>query len=154
MRLVTLLAVALLGADAGDAGPGAAVDPVQARLPAQEVPGPVVDTSAVSPPLRTQGSMDPEKVREVVRSQGPALQACYEQALAQDVTLSGGCTVRIVVDRDGTVGSASIHHSSLGSLSLQRCVLERVRTWRFPPPGNGKAAAVEYPLVFLRGPGH
>ena len=96
------------------------------------------------------GSLDPEKVREIVGSQRDALRSCYERGIMENPTLSGTCTVRIVVDRDGTVGLASMQGSSLQSLSMQRCVLQLVRTWRFPPPADGRAAAIEYPLIFWR----
>ena len=150
MGLVTLLAVSLLGSGATDAGSeaGAAVSPHGGN----EQPvghGLIVDTSAVSPLLRVRhGSLDPEKVREVVSSQRADLRGCYERAMLENPALSGTCTVRIVVARDGTVGLASMHGSSLRSLSMERCVLQRARTWRFPPPADGRAAAIEYPLIF------
>jgi hypothetical protein len=36
------------------------------------------------------------------------------------------------------------------SMSLGRCLLQLVRTWRFPPPADGETAAVDYPLAFRR----
>lgn len=153
MGLATVLVVSLLGSGGADAGPdqGAAVSygsEVQRNL----VRSLVVDTTAVSPPLRVRhGSLDPEKVREVVSSNRAALRSCYERGVLENPSLTGTCTVRIVVARDGTVGLASMHGSSLGSLSMDRCVLQLVRTWRFPPPADGRAAAIEYPLVFRKG---
>jgi len=151
MGLVTLLAISLLGS-AGEAASqeqgGAVSDPSDAEQ--KLLRNLVVDTSAVSPPLRAHGSLDPNKVKEVVSSHQAELLSCYERTLLENPTLSGICTVRIVVDRSGTVGSASIHGSSLNSLSMHRCVLELVRSWRFPAPTDGKAAAVEYPLVFRK----
>jgi hypothetical protein len=35
-------------------------------------------------------------------------------------------------------------------MSLGRCLLQLVRGWRFPPPADGKTAAVDYPLVFRK----
>lgn len=151
MGLVVLVAVSLLGSGPADAGAeGAAISP-RSDLEAPPVQGLVVDTSAVSPPLRVRhGSLDPDKVREVVASQRDGLRSCYERGITENPTLSGSCTVRIVVDRDGTVGLASMQGSSLHSLSTQRCVLQLVRTWRFPPPADGRPAAIEYPLIFVR----
>jgi TonB family protein len=143
MGLVTVLAVSVLGSSPADAG-------VEAAEPA---PGQnlVVDTSAVLPALRVRpGSLDPDKVREIVAAQRDGLRGCYERGLAENPALSGTCTARIVVDRDGTVGLASMQLSSLHSLSMQRCVLQLVRSWRFPPPADGKAVAIEYPLAFRR----
>ena len=151
MGLVTLLAVALLGAGGEDATPeqGSAVSD-RSEAERKLVQGLVVDTSAVTPPLRAHGSIDGDKVREVVSSHQAELRSCYERGVLENPTLAGTFTVRIVLDKNGSVGSASIQGSSLRSLSMHRCVLQLVRDWRFPPPSDGKAAAVEYPLTFWR----
>jgi TonB family protein len=150
MGLVTLLAVSLLGSAAGaaDQDQGDAASRVSEAEHSFRL-GLLVDTSAVSPPLRVRhGSLDPDKIREVVSSHRGELLSCYERAALEDPKLLGTCTVRIVVAGDGTVGTASLQGSTLKSVSLGRCLLQVVRTWRFPPPADGKAAAVEYPLVF------
>jgi TonB family protein len=152
MGLVTLLAVSLLGSAALDAaqGEGAAESPGTEAKQAF-LHGLLVDTSAVSPPLRVRhGALDPEKVREVVSSHRGELQGCYERAALENPQLSGSCTVRIVVAGDGTVGTASLQGSTFRSVSLGRCLLQLVRAWRFPPPADGKTAAVDYPLVFRK----
>jgi len=152
MGWVTVLAVSLLGSSAGAAGQeeGAAgsqapeVDQVLIR-------GLVVDTSAVSPPLRVRhGAVDPDKVREVVSSQRGALRSCYERGVLENPNLSGTCTVRIVIAGNGTVGTASMQGSTLRWLSTERCLLQLVRTWRFPAPVDGKTAAVDYPFTFRK----
>jgi len=144
MRLVTLLAVAVLGAGAPDGGQerGAAVEQGLAG-------GLVVDTAAVSPPLRVRhGSIDGDKVRDVVSSHREEIRGCYERAVVESPQLSGVSTIHIVIDRDGTVGTASVQSSTFRSMTLHRCLLQLVRDWRFPPPADGKPAAVDYPLVF------
>ena len=148
MGLVTLLAVSLLGSGPADAGPDQGTAVSNGSGLEQSL---IVDTAAVSPPLRVRhGSLDGEKVREVVSSQRAALRSCYERAVLENPLLSGMCTVRIVITGDGTVGLASMHSSTLHTLSMERCVLQLVRTWRFPPPGDGRAAAVEYPIIFRK----
>jgi TonB family protein len=153
MRLLTLLAVAVLRSGAPDAG--AEQGTATPRVPEVE-PGlgrsPVVDTAAVSPPLRVRhGSIDGDKVREVVSSHKGELGGCYERAVLENPHLSGMSTLRIVIDRDGTVGTASVQSSTLHSVTMQRCLLQLVRTWRFPPPADGSPAAVDYPLIFRKG---
>ncbi|RPH66949.1 MAG: TonB family protein [Myxococcaceae bacterium] len=152
MGLATLLAVSLLGAGEADAGPKPdAAASNRSEVEQAQGRGLVVDTSAVSPPLRVRhGSVDGEKVREVVSSNRAELRSCYERALLDDPHLSGACTVRIVIAKDGTVGTAGIQGSTLHSLSMQRCVLQLVRKWRFQPPADGRPAAVDYPLTFRK----
>jgi len=145
MRLVTLLAVAVLRAGAPDGGQeqGAGAEGLARGL--------VVDTSAVSPPLRVRhGSIDGDKVREVVSSHREEIRGCYERAVFESPQLSGVSTIHIVIDRDGTVGTASVQSSTFRSTTMHRCLLQLVRDWRFPPPADGKPAAVDYPLVFRK----
>ena len=144
MGLVTVLAVSVLGsAVAAAAQQGAEGE--------QSLRGLVVDTSAVSPPLRVRhGSVDPVKIREVTSSQRAELLNCYERGLLENPNLSGTWTVRIVITGNGAVGTASMQGSTLHWLSMERCLLQLVRTWRFPPPADGKTAAVDYPFTFRK----
>jgi hypothetical protein len=145
MGLVTVLAVSVLGsAVAAAAQQGGEGEQSLVR-------GLVVDTSAVSPPLRVRhGSIDPDKVREVVSSKRGELRSCYERALLENPNLAGTWTVRIVIEGNGALGTASMQGSTLHWLSMERCLLQLVRTWRFPPPSDGKTAAIDYPFTFRK----
>ena len=128
MGLVTVLAVSVLGSAIAAQGDALGAEGEQSLR------GLVVDTSAVSPPLRVRhGSVDPDKVREVVSSQRADLLTCYERGVLENPNLSGTWTVRIVIAGNGTVGTASMHGATLHWLSMERCLLQLVRTWRFPP---------------------
>jgi len=150
MGLVTLLAVTLLGSAPAGQAPGEAPSPAPEGEPAG-VRNLVVDTSAVSPPVQVRhGALDPEKVRAFVTAHREDLRGCYERALVENPGLEGTVTLRIVVTGDGSVGTTSLQGSTLRSVSLGRCLVQLVRTWRFPPPVDGKTAAVDYPLAFRR----
>lgn len=143
MGLVTLIAVSLLVSAPAHQAPGEAVSHAGESL--------VVDTSAVSPPVQVRhGALDPEKVRGVIGSHREELRSCYERAVLENPNLEGTCTLRIVIAGDGSVGTTSLQGSTLRSVSLGRCLLQLVRTWRFPPPTDGKTAAVDYPLAFRK----
>jgi TonB family protein len=151
MWLVTVLAVSVLGSAVAAAAQEGAAASQGAEGEQARVRGLVVDTSAVSPPLRVRhGSVDPEKVRGVVSSHREEIRGCYERAVLESPQLSGVSTIHIVIDRDGTVGTASVQSSTFRSMTLHRCLLELVRDWRFSPPADGKPAAVDYPLVFRK----
>jgi TonB family protein len=144
MGLVTVLAVSVLGSAVAAAAQ-------QGGDGEQSLRGLVVDTSAVSPPLRVRhGSVDPDKLREVVSSQRAELLSCYERGRLENPNLSGTWTIRIVITGNGAVGTASIQGSTLHWLSMERCLLQLVRTWRFPPPADGKTSAVDYPFTFRK----
>jgi TonB family protein len=142
MGLVTLFAVSLLGSAPADQASGEASNGSGTLI---------VDTSAVSPPVLVRhGALDPEKVREVVTAHRDELRSCYERAVVETPGLEGSCTLRIVIAGDGSVGTTSLQNSTVRSVSLGRCLLQLVRTWRFPAPTDGKTAAVDYPLAFRK----
>jgi len=71
-----------------------------------------------------------------VRSREPQLQFCYEDARAASPTLAGSATVAVTLAPDGNVLDAGIVRrswSGKGSDEVERCVLARVRGWKFPP---------------------
>ena len=56
---------------------------------------------------RLQGRLPPAEIQGVVRVAMPRMRACYEQGLARDKNLTGRVVARFIIDRDGTVSSAS-----------------------------------------------
>ena len=93
------------------------------------------------------GAMERELVERVARRQLGGLRACYESALRGDATLSGRLVVELVVARSGVVGEVRVTDNGTGSPELAACVLQRVRTWRFPSGGPGEVR-IRLPLRF------
>jgi TonB family protein len=87
-----------------------------------------------------------DMIRNVVRFHRPEVLACYEPHMA---THQGTVSVRWVIGSDGQVTAAA----ALNSLHppLDDCLLERVRTWRFPPPSGG-VVSVTYPFTMAPSP--
>src|SRR5262249_19102317 len=92
------------------------------------------------------GTLPEGEVDRVLAQHEAELLRCH--AVARPPGYVGGAlTVKLRVSRDGKVGRAQIEESSLGHWPTERCVLETVRTLRFPPPSGGEAE-VAYPLNF------
>lgn len=103
-----------------------------------------------STPPETDGSVDPELIRQVIRAHASQIRFCYEERLASRPDLAGKVRVRFLIDGQGHVAQASIADgSTLDDGPLGACLLSRFRSWLFPAPKGGGTALVTYP-VWLR----
>ena len=94
------------------------------------------------------GSLSREAVRRHIRLQRNQYRRCYEQQLITAPELEGRVTVRFVVGGDGVVLAAVVAESTLGSSSVESCVVDVVREIRFPRPEWGGTFVVTYPFLF------
>jgi hypothetical protein len=90
------------------------------------------------------GELDRDVVRRVVRRHGNELRYCYEQELALNPRLRGLLVIKLVIDAEGKVTSASA--SGVGR-ALEACVATRARSWLFPKPKKG-VVSVAHPVTF------
>ncbi|HEY3444779.1 MAG TPA: AgmX/PglI C-terminal domain-containing protein [Myxococcales bacterium] len=103
-----------------------------------------------SDPPETNGSLDPELVRKVIRSHVSQIRFCYEERLASKPSLAGKIRIRFLVNGEGRVPKASIAEgTTIEDPQLLACLLSRFRSWEFPAPKGGGSALVTYP-VWLR----
>jgi outer membrane biosynthesis protein TonB len=56
--------------------------------------------------------------------------------------------IQFVVGGKGTVQSALVKETTLGSPQLEQCVIARVKSWTFPIPHGGGVVTVSYPFHF------
>ncbi len=83
------------------------------------------------------GSLDAALIHDTFRPIFPALRAC--------TTDTGDVTVRIQINRDGSVGQASIHATTLPDANT--CILDIVRPLQFPEAASNNVITT-YPLEF------
>ena len=94
------------------------------------------------------GTLAGESIREVVRRKLSQVRFCYEQALSADVPArSGQVVVSFVIGESGAVESAEIASSTLGSATVESCIVARVSGWTFSAPRGGRVG-VRYPFGF------
>ncbi|MBI5545580.1 MAG: AgmX/PglI C-terminal domain-containing protein [Deltaproteobacteria bacterium] len=98
-------------------------------------------------PPETDGTLDPEHVRRIIRSHVSQIRYCYEQRLVSVPDLAGKVRVRFTVDAQGDVPAASATEgTTINDRGLLQCILSRVRSWKFPSPKGGGSAIVTYPF--------
>jgi Ca-activated chloride channel family protein len=99
----------------------------------------------------TLGSIAPEVIRRVVRTHAAQIRSCYERVLARVPGLAGKVVVKWTIDGQGHVVDATIAQTQLKNAEVEACLLQTVRTWRFPPPAGTQRVTVNYPFVFQQG---
>ncbi len=91
--------------------------------------------------------IDKDVVPEVVREHIDEVRECYNDGLARDPTLAGRVAVNFVIGPDGHVVSAAIQQG-IGDDGVEQCLIERVKTWKFPAPVGGGNVVITYPFNF------
>jgi hypothetical protein len=91
-----------------------------------------------------KGELDANIVRRVLRRNANQLRYCYEKQLQVNPTLRGLLVIKLVIDAEGKVTSASA--SGLHK-DVEACAATRARTWLFPKPKSGVVSATQ-PVTF------
>lgn len=94
------------------------------------------------------GSLDKSIIRGVVRDHADSIRRCYERVLTTTPGLQGKVVLKWIIHGDGKVAKANVVRSSLKNEGVERCLVERVRSWTYPKPKGGGIVVVTYPFVF------
>lgn len=105
-----------------------------------------INISAGTP--MTYGSMSKEGILRVIRQHIAQIRYCYEKELVRTPGLFGKVDSRFTISASGWVERAEVSHSTIGSGEVERCIISKIRTWRFPKPKGGGIVIVKYPFIF------
>jgi hypothetical protein len=97
------------------------------------------------------GQIDREGIRKVFFDNQRAIRSCYERELNRNPNLGGILKLNFDIGELGrVVGRPSVNwgDSSLKSRAVAGCILNRLKTWRFPEPPRNQVVNVIYPLAF------
>lgn len=95
----------------------------------------------------TMGRLNAHDVSQAIEENGSELTACYFDNLKRRRYIGGNIELLLVVATDGSVKSADVVHSSLGSFLVERCLSEVAHGIQFAEPEGG-VAEVRVPLAF------
>jgi outer membrane biosynthesis protein TonB len=104
-------------------------------------------THAVSRNIGAQGTIDKEAVAKVINSHLHEVSSCYERALLKTPGLAGKIVLEWQITTSGSVGYAKTKSSSMQSPAVESCILQALKTWRFPP-AKGAGVIITYPFMF------
>ena len=112
--------------------------------PAKTEPGKV---AKATPPAKMGSaekfavSLNVGSVQMVVRHRLPQLRLCYGRNI-KGLAVSGVVEIKFTVNEQGRVSSASVHR---GHLAVGKCIVGKLKTWRFPRPVGGEMTFI-YPF--------
>jgi outer membrane biosynthesis protein TonB len=94
------------------------------------------------------GTIDREAIRRVIQANLRVIRTCYERELNRNPNLLGKIVISWEIGPEGRVLSASTKSNELGNDAVAQCVIDRLKTWRFPEPPAGQVVDVAYPFFF------
>ena len=97
--------------------------------------------------ISTNGRLDPEVIRRIVRLNSGRMVGCYQTGLRTNPALSGRVAVAFAIDREGSVSTVRDAGSDLADPAVTQCVIKSFYSLSFPPPAGG-IVTVTYPLTF------
>jgi hypothetical protein len=99
---------------------------------------------------QVNGRLPPEVIQRIVRQNFGRFRLCYENGLRTNPNLSGRVGVKFVIDRSGSVSTASDGGSDLPDQAVVSCVVRGFGNLSFPQPEGGIVTVV-YPIIFNPG---
>jgi TonB family protein len=89
---------------------------------------------------------------QIIQSNMPQFQKCYDQAVAQkranDPSPNGRLEVEMTVSPAGTVTGVTVVSSESGNRKFEQCVQETLRRIKFPANSEGRLTQTTYPFDF------
>jgi TonB family protein len=128
------------GPGGGPGGEYGRVGPMRPR-PKPRAPRRIVGRADV------HGALDRAIIRRVVRRHINEVRYCYEKELPSSPGLYGRVVARFTIAPNGRVMVARIKESTMGSPTVEGCIVKAVRRWQFPKPEGGGIVVVSYPFV-------
>ncbi|MGE0633203.1 MAG: AgmX/PglI C-terminal domain-containing protein [Pseudobdellovibrionaceae bacterium] len=111
-------------------------------------------TSGISLPsdeeVTMEGGLDRDQIQAVINRNKGQIIYCYEQGLQGAPDLRGRVSVDFVIGPAGKITKARVANSSLGSQSVEACMIAKMRTWQFPRPVGSVNVDVLYPFELRR----
>ncbi|MBK7861079.1 MAG: TonB family protein [Archangiaceae bacterium] len=109
-----------------------------------------VDTDAPvsSGDSQVTGGLSKDEIHAVMKRNTAQIRDCYQRQLVESPTLEGRLLVKFQITAAGSVAGVKVVSST--APALDRCVVGRVSSWRFPEPKGGGTVTVVYPFNFER----
>jgi hypothetical protein len=94
------------------------------------------------------GALDRPVIDAYIRRNLSKIRWCYEKELAKTPKLFGRIVVNFTISGTGTVSQSKVNRTTMGNKTVESCVVNQIRTIRFPAPKGGGIVIVNYPFVF------
>ena len=96
------------------------------------------------------GRVDKGAVKKVFSRRSGAIKHCYEKALKSNPNVKGKVTIRFQIGTAGRITRSKCTSNTTGSAAICKCILGKVKSWRFPSPEGGPVT-FSYPFILSQG---
>jgi TonB family protein len=96
------------------------------------------------------GGLSAEQIQRVVRQNASAIRYCYEAQVQRRPNLRGQISIGFSISQSGSVSTARVASSSMGSPDVEGCIVRVFRRMRFPQSESGDSRGT-YPFNFSAG---
>jgi hypothetical protein len=95
------------------------------------------------------GAIDRDAVEAAIRAHRDEFRYCYEREVnAGHPDLAGKVVTAFAIGGSGRASQLAVASSSIGSPSVDRCVLGVLGRIQFPLPAGGVPVTIKYPFAF------
>jgi hypothetical protein len=94
------------------------------------------------------GGMDKEAIRRVIREHIREIRNCYERELQRSPDLYGKIVLEWDIEEEGRVSRCVVKSNAIGNDAVANCIVNRLKTWKFPDPPKDQIGRVIFPFVF------
>ena len=94
------------------------------------------------------GTIDREAIRRVLKANEKTIRTCYERQLNRNPDLFGKLVLTWNIAEGGRALNVSVTSNELGSSEVANCIMDRLKTWKFPDPPPNQLVEVSYPWFF------
>jgi len=94
------------------------------------------------------GGLAREVIARVIQEHQSEIKYCYEVQLNRNPSLAGKVTVLFTIDGTGTVVDGQVSETTLNSAETEKCMLAKIRRWKFPEPAGNGIVKVNFPWIF------
>ncbi len=106
-----------------------------------------VSNGETTPSTGRRGSLDKRIIQKVIKQHANEIQACYQNELKKNKDLAGRIACQWTVLENGDVTDAAIVQSQMQNDNVEKCMLNNIKEWKFPPPKGG-SVRIQYPFTF------
>jgi TonB family protein len=107
------------------------------------------DTVRIVPGQTTVvGGLAREVIGRVIQEHQSEIKYCYEVQLNRNPSLAGKVTVLFTIDGSGAVIDSQVSETTLHNAEAEKCMLAKVRRWKFPDPAGNGIVKVNFPWIF------
>src|ERR1700710_647682 len=94
------------------------------------------------------GVYEVSDIEDTMSGRMDEVRGCYQRAGHARRYAGGKVTLRFNVDGQGATTDVLVVSTDLGNYQVERCLVDRGRKIKFPPPLGNKATTFEYPVEF------